>query len=171
MRRFRSLSSRAQSANRGKKGRRLIGAPKLPNGCQYVSPIRRQSLNLNAELKRRTGIANEISLVDLEEAKKVDDRRDGRFADADRPNIGGFDDRDRASAIERTAEDSLPSSTPLCRRPRSRSDEGGDRPPPARRAFGRRGGGGAAGVGLRQGGVPPVRDSRSDHSLNLTPSQ
>jgi hypothetical protein len=50
----------------------------------------------NAEFVGCLGLADELALVDAEPAKQPDERRYGGLADADRTEVFGFDELDRA---------------------------------------------------------------------------
>jgi len=71
---LKSLKTRSEArppgpcASNGRKGRRLIGAPKVPNGCQYVVPRLLPIGELDAELVGRLGMVDKIRLVDAQES-------------------------------------------------------------------------------------------------------
>src|SRR3982751_7122145 len=58
----------------------------------------------DAELERRVGAAEEIGLVEAKADDQVMDLRDRRFADPDRSDLIGFDERDGGAVAEKANE-------------------------------------------------------------------
>jgi hypothetical protein len=60
----------------------------------------------NAELERPLSCAHELVLIDPEHAVESDERRDGRFAHADRTDLLRLDERDPGVAVVEEARES-----------------------------------------------------------------
>ena len=66
------------------------GAERMPVGLPDPPPVR----ELDAELVGCLRVADEISLVDVEETQQIDDGRDGGLAHAHRADVRRLDHRD-----------------------------------------------------------------------------
>ena len=79
-----------------------------------VAPV----LEADAELERALGRGHEFLLVDVEQAMKGDQRRNGRLADADGADLVGLDQLDVQDLARASSTSRRPPSSRRCRRRR-----------------------------------------------------